>query len=765
MINNSREHIEKQVYVDALRKAARDYEELLGELSILKLLNDSFQVGLGFHDICQKLVQFLTDVMNVENASVMIMDQETQELRLLTAKSFYEDTGSIFVERAWTGKIFKQGEGIAGQVAKNRKSVLIADTHEDPRFIQAEAQKVKVRSILSLPLLHGERLHGVLNLSNSEPNAFSRRKEHALNIIASTAAVALSHAISVDELRQLNRELTIRNRELAAVVALSESLHASLDLDTVLTDSLSVLDEFDIDTVAILLHDSQSASMEVASFKTRSQNPDVRSVLECLAERFSRNVNKDGTMKPSAPKGETVTGGEMSTLRTCVGIPLMSGSDFFGMLVTLSSNERELDKAERKLLGSFRTQISLAIQNSILVSRLRKNIKELRETRHKLIQSDKLALLGEMLSGVAHEINNPLAAIMGYSELLLQAKPDSDQGREMLKRIIHCVDRSRRIVQGLLSFARKTELQKKQVDVIEILEDVIKHRNYDFTLNNVVVERDFEKPSPVVIADPNQLEQVFLNLINNAYDSMVQRDREKELTIRTRVIAGQTMRIEFLDTGCGVCEHDRNRVFEPFFTTKEVGKGTGLGLSVSYGIIKEHDGNLFLDESYSGGAKFVVTLPIADWTQQTPRAPDDKDTSDDSPTQRGTILVVDDEEVVTDFVQVALSSEGFVVDCACDGEEGFQKLCSTPYDLVISDIRMPGAMDGRRLFLELKEKKPELTQRFVFITGDIMEAETAEFLKESGSAFLLKPFSINDLRKVVNKTLQESREKKDCSCL
>ncbi len=227
MIDDLHRDGEKRVFAEVLRQATQDYEELVGELSILKLLNDSIQGGIGFNEICLKLIQFLTEAMNVENASIMSFDPERGELRLLVGKSLYEDEGTVYDKKAWAGKIFKLGEGIAGQVAEDRRSVLVEDTLDDPRFVSAAGQKVEVRSVLCLPLVHGDWLHGVLNLSNSQPGAFDAKKEQALNIIASTASVALSQANAVDELNQLNEELTVRNRELGAVNALSESLHSN----------------------------------------------------------------------------------------------------------------------------------------------------------------------------------------------------------------------------------------------------------------------------------------------------------------------------------------------------------------------------------------------------------------------------------------------------------------------------------------------------------------------------------------------------------
>jgi len=753
---------ESRVYAEALRQASRDYEELVDEFSILRLLNDSLQVGLGYNEICRKLIQFLTETMNVENASVMVFDPEKDEIRLLAGKSFYEDKGSICSDGSWSGKTFKLGEGIAGQVAKERKSIRVNDTLTDSRFVSAEGQKVSVRSILSLPLAHGGHLHGVLNLSSSEPEVFTSKKEHALNIIASTASVALSQALSEENLKQSNMELTVRNRELGAVIALSESLHSNLELDPVLAESLeNISDGFDIEAAAIFLEDKEAGAMRLRSYTARSKEPGVKRLLQDVSARLSEEIIGSKNNRPFVSPVEIADPSQDSEdasrngRRTCIGVPLLSGEDCFGTLLILCASETAFEEAEINLLSSFCRQISAAIHNSILVSRLKENISELKETREKLIQSDKLALLGEMVSGVAHEINNPLAAIMGYSELLLDDGSISDNGITMLERTITCVVRCRKIVQGLLSFARKTELEKKPARINDIIDRVLAHRDYDLTVSNIEVVKDYAIEDPIAIVDPNQVEQVFLNLLNNAFDSMAGRDVPGILEIRTCLIEDNMVQIEFIDNGRGISEKDKTKLFEPFFTTKEVGKGTGLGLSVSYGIIKEHEGDLYIDDAHYCGAKFVLTLPLAS-TQQAAEEPFSPGASFVRTRVSGRALIVDDEDVVADVMEAALSAKGFSVDCAADGEQAYRMMKVNEYDLIVSDIRMPGAMDGRRLFFEVRKTNPELAERFVFISGDVMEKKTAEFLKESGRSYLLKPFSLNDLHQVIQKTLQQA---------
>ncbi len=746
---------EKSVYAEALRKAAVQYEEMLSDLSAQRLFNDSLRAGMDFNEICHKLVEFLTESTSVENASIMIMDHKRAELRLLVAKGFIEEESAVFDATPWHGKVFQLGEGIAGMVAEGRTSILVNDTDQDPRFVRSDMQRVRIRSLLCIPLMHADHLHGVLNLSNSEPGVFNARKQHVLNVIASTASVALSHALTSRKLRQSNKELAVRNKEMGAIIALSESLHTGLDPEAVLAKSMeSLLDAFDVEVAAVYLEDPSTRAVKLKSFKSRMTEPDMKPLLQQLSAGFIRKVieSREPVVR-NGPFDKAVAATEHPlAVSICVGVPLLSGNDCLGVLVTFGQNAKKPKKSELGLLRSLSIQISMAVQNSILVSCLRENIKELQETKHKLLQSDKLALLGEMLSGVAHEINNPLTAIRGYSELLSKEESLSKEHHEMTEKILRSADRSRKIIQGLLSFARRTKLEKEEIDITEVIERVIQHREYDLKINNIEVIRDYEENMPVIVADPNQMEQVFLNIVNNAFDSLVTSGAIGKLRIVTRIFEDFWLQIEFIDNGPGIKQSDRNKVFEPFFTTKEVGKGTGLGLSVSYGIIKEHGGDLYVDETYDGGAKFVIRLPAVAMPQATTR-PSTEETPSELLEMQGRILVVDDEDDIVDFLHAALSSKGFVVDRVSDGEEAYRMATSTPYDVVISDVRMPGLMDGRRFYDTLSMNRPEIAEHFIFMSGDIMEEETANFLRQSGRGFLLKPFSVHDLYKAVEKTL------------
>jgi len=242
------------------------------------------------------------------------------------------------------------------------------------------------------------------------------------------------------------------------------------------------------------------------------------------------------------------------------------------------------------------------------------DVSEQKKMQEELIQSKKLISIGELVSGVAHELNNPLTIIMGYSQLLISERELLEKHRVMANKVLDAATRSKRIVENLLAFARKKKLQKEQININEILESTLLLREHNLAVNNITLVRSYEENLPQVFADAHQLQQVFLNLINNAFDAMFEAHRGGTLEVKT-FRKNETLFIEMTDTGPGVPESIQEKIFDPFFTTKEVGKGTGLGMSLSYGIIKEHGGRIYLDKTHQPGARFIIELPFTQHAQ------------------------------------------------------------------------------------------------------------------------------------------------------
>src|SRR4029077_12212696 len=227
----------------------------------------------------------------------------------------------------------------------------------------------------------------------------------------------------------------------------------------------------------------------------------------------------------------------------------------------------------------------------------------------------KMSAVGQLIAGVAHELNNPLTAILGYAQLL-ESEGLGERAADFVSKLFKQAQRTHRVVQNLLSFASQRKPQKELVDICKVLDETLALRDYDLKVNDIQVERDFEAGLPAVTADPHQLEQVFLNIINNGVDAMLEAGRGGSLKVRVYAHEGNVV-TEFQDSGPGIKEP--NRIFDPFYTTKSVGKGTGLGLSICYGIVKEHGGDISARNRESGGAVIQIRLPgsgRADATEQ-----------------------------------------------------------------------------------------------------------------------------------------------------
>ncbi len=360
-----------------------------------------------------------------------------------------------------------------------------------------------------------------------------------------------------------------------------------------------------------------------------------------------------------------------------------------------------------------------------------------------------LASIGEMAAGIAHEINNPLTAVIGYSGLLA-AMPLGGQATEAVSRIVAAAERVAGITQRLLTFARQQRPERRAVSLNEIIRSTIELRSYSFRTSNVQVVLDLDERLPDTVADAQQMQQVFLNLIINAESAMKSAHAGGLLTIRTRADQG-LLRISVADDGPGVPLELRERIFDPFFTTKEVGEGSGLGLSICHGIVSEHGGRIGVRAARGGGAEFVVEVPLV--------VPDRGSeavagaAAPASPAKKaGRILAVDDEPAVRDLLVRVLTADGHRVDTLADGRSAVECILANRYDIILLDVRMPG-MSGLEVFEQVRRKDPSLGSRIVFMTGDVMAPETLGFVDGAGARCVTKPFDFHAIQRLLREML------------
>lgn len=378
-----------------------------------------------------------------------------------------------------------------------------------------------------------------------------------------------------------------------------------------------------------------------------------------------------------------------------------------------------------------------------------RDVTEAKRLRQQLLQSEKMVAVGQLVSGVAHEINNPLTGVMGYSQLLLTRDLDEKTRRDV-EQINREADRATKIVQHLLSFARKHRPERKLIDVNQILRESLELKAYDLRVNNITIEQELDQNPLSLTVDPHLLQQVFLNLITNSEQAMLEANGSGLLKVTSAVSDGH-VEVSFADSGPGIPEGLRDRVFDPFFTTKDVGKGTGLGLSVAYGVIQDHGGHIWVDPAYRGGARIVVQLPLS--AVEVNSMPErEKQSVCLTGFKLGEILLVDDEASIREVLKETLKGAGHNVDTAKDGRVALRMLKKKHYDCVVSDVKMPG-MDGPTLHRAIKDSDPDLARTFIFISGDVVSPETRHYLNEAGNPYLAKPFELDELESELQKML------------
>jgi|HubBroStandDraft_6_1064221.scaffolds.fasta_scaffold00282_11 signal transduction histidine kinase/CheY-like chemotaxis protein len=431
-------------------------------------------------------------------------------------------------------------------------------------------------------------------------------------------------------------------------------------------------------------------------------------------------------------------------------------------------DELEIIRPSRRVLERFFRPVLDAKGRPVGWLELFSDVTGERQTQSKMLQTEKMAALGQLVSGIAHELNNPLTAIMGYTQLLLGHGLMPSQLSEANK-VYQEAERARRIVKNLLYFARENRPERSVVDLNEIIERTLALRSYEFRVENIVVACDLAQDLPKTMADPHQLQQVILNLVINAEQSLLESRGQGHVWIRTSHSfpagrAGEAGRIllEISDDGPGIAPEIASRVFDPFFTTKPSGVGTGLGLSIVYGIVREHGGEVTFESQPGTGVKFAVDLPIVAVPATDQAANAAPSPGQSGATVTGRILVVEDEPTVAQLIIDVLREEGHQVEAVLDSQEGLTRISRTEYDLIVCDLRMPH-LDGPAFYDALVQAGSSVQERILFVTGDTLAPRTLDFLEPNGLPYLAKPFLVEELKLAVNRVL--GRNRKDVSAM
>ncbi|HXH27541.1 MAG TPA: ATP-binding protein, partial [Candidatus Polarisedimenticolia bacterium] len=584
------------------------------------------------------------------------------------------------------------------EALRTRQAVVIDDVGRSPLLdpVRNKLEELGYHSIVVIPLVHQQTLLGMLFLRAARADRpFSASEIAACQVIANASANALRNAMLFEEARIEMRSRRETAEQLQSILDHSPDLIVTTDLEGRLT-------EFSGGGRSLLGWDRREAL--------------GRSILELHPEKPARE-RLERLLRQGAPMRdfETVIRARDGSLRD--------------VMITAALLRDEA--------GHPAGTVGII-----------KNISDLKTAQRHLVQAEKLSAVGEVVSGVAHELNNPLAGVLGYAQLLMGGPIEGHQKRSV-ERILESAMRCQKIVQNLLAFARRHPSEKRYLELNGIIDRTLDLKAYQLRVNNLRVDKRLDPALPRTMLDFNQIQQVLLNVINNAQHAVGQGRGEGTLTVRTTAQDGRIL-LEVGDDGPGIASDVLGRIFDPFFTTKPVGEGTGLGLSVSYGIVKDHGGRIWAESAAGRGTTILIELPVV--ADASDPEPDRLPASDDpAPTRPLAILAVDDEAVILDLVVDALGRDGHRVDTASSGREALHKLEHGAYDILLLDLKMP-EMDGRQLFAEIRERWPAAARRVIFASGDTIHPETRRFIDTCGRPCLDKPFKLEALAAVIAAT-------------
>jgi signal transduction histidine kinase/CheY-like chemotaxis protein len=420
-------------------------------------------------------------------------------------------------------------------------------------------------------------------------------------------------------------------------------------------------------------------------------------------------------------------------------------------------SQQSYSDEDGRLLEALSNHLSINLENARLYSDVlrevveRKRAEEERlELERKIQINSRLTSIGEMAAGIAHEINNPLTPILGFADMLLKRDLPEDV-KDDLQIIRDSARRTADVTRRLLLFARQSKPMRTLCNINEVVETTLQLRAYHLKTNNIKVITELDPELPQTMADAGQLQQVVLNLIMNAEYSMVHARGGGNLLIKTEKM-GNIICLSVKDDGPGISKENMEKLFTPFFSTKKVSEGTGLGLSVCHGIVAEHNGRIYAESKVGKGATFIVELPVVRQEKEEEAKLSEPDTGEAGEVVKARILVVDDEPAITQVLKRVLTDEGYEVEITGKAQAALGLIKGGKYALILLDIKLPD-MSGIELYQHLDKTAMSLTQRIIFITGDVLGTDTMDFFSRTGASYVTKPFNMEQLKKEVKSKL------------
>ncbi|HUF11849.1 MAG TPA: GAF domain-containing protein [Longimicrobiales bacterium] len=598
---------------------------------------------------------------------------------------------------------------------------------------------------VSVPLrARGESYGALVAFGSAERAPFDRRDRDMLAKLATFAAIAIDNARHFREEQQQIRQL----KTLSALAGEMAQLRSASELFQ--TAVRIIHHEFGFEHVSILLLDEARAELVLEAVAPEPRQPNAafdvgyRQSLDVGILGHVARTGRPYLAQDTARDALFHVIENWDQAQSELVLPVKVKDRIVGVINLETQRPNAFQESDLEVMQALADLIGVGLENARLVE-------DSRQAERQRLQAEKLATIGQLVAGLAHEINNPLAGAQSAAELLL-GQELSDDVRESLEVIRAESARAALIVRKLLDFSRPQDAEFQLTDVIDAIEAALSLRAYEHRVQDITVVRKFTLLPPVR-ADVHRLQQVFLNLIVNAEHAMAGQTRPRVIDIECSD-RESIVEICITDTGLGIDESDLDAIFDPFFTTKPVGQGTGLGLSVSYGIIRELGGSIRA-VPHRGGARFVIRLPAVR-THHPVAMPSAAPVEAAEPETGGpiSILFVDDEASLRRVAQRYLSRLGHHVELAADGEEALQLLQTHRFDVIVTDLRMP-RLGGEELYQRMAALRVPLQDRFLFMSGDIVNEKTRRFLANTGRPYLHKPFELKRLASLIRTIADE----------
>jgi GAF domain-containing protein len=722
---------------------ARLYVELrenVGRLERLNEVNRAVSASLRLDEVLGQLAQATASLLAVPVVTLWVADEERRRLTRRAGVGDPELLAAIPTERPY-------GEGAIGWIAEHRRPLFDIPVGEDPRVLRAEKLLAHgITSTSNVPVALGERLLGVLSIG-ARTAGISSAEVALLQTLTGQAAVAIENA----------RLYEAAQRQEAQAVALAEAsrrFSATLRRGAVLEGLVDAAERVLGQTWVALVVEIETGALRVvarsadAASTDSPRGPAVGSVPLRIGERLVGHVAATGSPlllrdveelpadHPSRP--DLLRWG----MRSLLVVPVVANGAVRAILAgSIHDDSRQFSERDLRLAQAVADRAATALENARLFEELTRAYQELKTAQEHLVQTEKLRALGEMASGVAHDFNNILAAILGRVQLILSQTEDST-ARRWLQIIERAALDGAQTVRQIQEFTRiRRDQPAETVDVNQVVRDAVEMtqtRWRDQAQSQGLEVRVAAElgPVPPVDGHPAELRQVLTNLILNAVDAL---PRGGTITVATRMAAG-AVEVAVADTGVGMSDEVRRRIFEPFFTTKGP-KGTGLGLAMVYGIVARHGGEVGVDSHEGAGSTFTIRLPLGAGRAEPGTGPLAL-----TGNAGGRILVIDDEENVRDTLADMLRLTRHEVVVASHGAEGLEHFRAAPFDLVMTDLAMPG-MSGWQVAQAAKALRPDVP--VVLVTGWGVELPGDQLRANGVDRVMTKPFRIDEVKSVV----------------